>query len=506
MNAMRDLLKRLPRSGGFAAWWLAAVIAGAAPALPAAAPPVAADPRVDVSLFAGAPDIVTPIGAACDARGRLFVIESHTHLRAKDYSGPRTDRVKVFTDADADGRPERVAVFAEDFQDAMGLAFLPDGALLVLCAGELWRVADADGDGRAESRAKLVTLESLETYAHNRLLSVAVGPDGRIYLGRGNTGSQAWTLRGGDGSSTGGYGDGSGIASCNARGGDVRAVATGFWNPFGLEFDAEGRLLAVDNDPDARGPNRVVHVVPGGDYGYKSLYGGGGNHPFQAWNGELPGTLPYVSGTGEAPCAVFDPRRAGWPAGIADGLLVTVWGTHRIERHATAPRGISLRADVSDWLRGAEDFRPVAFATDGRGTVYVTDWVKVDYPVHGRGRIWRLRLKDAAILTPPQTPSRLWTPPAPATEAVRDGRWKLVRFYNDLRSYDAKTKRGPGSGQRTGAWELYDLDTDPNETRDLAKAHPERVANLASQHAAWAKRIGVIPREHIAAKLSADKK
>jgi arylsulfatase len=86
-------------------------------------------------------------------------------------------------------------------------------------------------------------------------------------------------------------------------------------------------------------------------------------------------------------------------------------------------------------------------------------------------------------------------------EAVRDGRWKLVRFYNDLRSYDAKTKRGPGGGQRTGAWELYDLDTDPNETRDLAAQHPERVADLASQHAAWAKRIGVIPREHIAAKL-----
>jgi arylsulfatase len=89
-------------------------------------------------------------------------------------------------------------------------------------------------------------------------------------------------------------------------------------------------------------------------------------------------------------------------------------------------------------------------------------------------------------------------------EAVRDGRWKLVRFYNDLRSYDAKTKRGPGSGQRTGAWELYDLDTDPNETRDLAAQHPERVADLAKQHAAWAKRIGVIPREDIAAKLSAD--
>jgi hypothetical protein len=77
----------------------------------------------------------------------------------------------------------------------------------------------------------------------------------------------------------------------------------------------------VDNDPDARRPNRLVHVVPGGDYGYKSIYVGGGNHSYQSWDGELPGTLPIASGTGEAPSGLIDCRRARLPADYADDLL-----------------------------------------------------------------------------------------------------------------------------------------------------------------------------------------
>ncbi len=90
-------------------------------------------------------------------------------------------------------------------------------------------------------------------------------------------------------------------------------------------------------------------------------------------------------------------------------------------------------------------------------------------------------------------------------EAVRDGRWKLVRSYNDIRDYNAKTKRGPGSGVRSGKWELYDLDTDPNETHDLAVLEPQKVAEISARHQAWSVRVGVIPREEIAAKLGTQK-
>lgn len=52
--------------------------------------------------------------------------------------------------------------------------------------------------------------------------------------------------------------------------------------------------------------------------------------------------------------------------------------------------------------------------------------------------------------------------------AVRDGRWKAVR--RDV------LKRVPG------AWELYDLDQDRNETTDLASANPDVVKRLESAY------------------------
>ena len=47
--------------------------------------------------MAEAPDIVTPTGLGVDSKGRVLVIESHTHFRPKDYEGPERDRVLMFT-------------------------------------------------------------------------------------------------------------------------------------------------------------------------------------------------------------------------------------------------------------------------------------------------------------------------------------------------------------------------------------------------------------------------
>src|SRR5262249_33173405 len=51
------------------------------PAAPAAPDvPRAADPRLVVERFAGAPDVVHPVALDVDAKGRVLVIESHTHF------------------------------------------------------------------------------------------------------------------------------------------------------------------------------------------------------------------------------------------------------------------------------------------------------------------------------------------------------------------------------------------------------------------------------------------
>ena len=104
--------------------------------------PKLADDRLAITLFAESPDIVTPIGMTIDARDRVFVIESHTHQPPADYDGPPGDRIKVFVDEENDGHADQVTVFVEGIQQAMNLAFSPDGDLYVVCAREVLRLSD----------------------------------------------------------------------------------------------------------------------------------------------------------------------------------------------------------------------------------------------------------------------------------------------------------------------------------------------------------------------------
>jgi arylsulfatase A-like enzyme len=62
--------------------------------------------------------------------------------------------------------------------------------------------------------------------------------------------------------------------------------------------------------------------------------------------------------------------------------------------------------------------------------------------------------------------------------AVRQGKWKLV----------AQFKR---------EWELYDLEADRTELKNLAADHPEVVRHLLSKYESWVARSGVLPWEQI---------
>jgi putative heme-binding domain-containing protein len=217
---------------------------------------------------------------------------------------------------------------------------------------------------------------------------------GNLYFGLGENLGASYKLIGSDGSTQSGGGEGGSIYRCRPDGTKLERVATGFWNTFALAFDAFGQLFAVDNDPDSRGPCRLLHIVQGGDYGYRFRNGRKGLHPFTAWNGELPGTLPMVAGTAEAPSGILAYESIGLPSDYRGKLLVTSWGDHVIEQFTLSPRGASFSAKSSALVRGGEDFRPVAIATAPDGSIYFSDWVDKSYPVHGKGRIWRLRAKE----------------------------------------------------------------------------------------------------------------
>lgn len=352
-------------------------------------PPQALDDRLTVELLAAEPDLVTPVAVDVDALGRVWVIESNTHFPPKNYKGHPSDRILVFHQG-------KRQVFADGFRHGMSIDVRPDGAVWFATRAEILVLRDTNGDLVMDEKKTLVRLETKGDYPHNGLCGFAFDAAGNVHFGMGENLGAAYTLVGADGSSIAGGGEGGNVFRARPDGGKVERLATGIWNPFHMCFDGRGNLFVVDNDPDSRPPCRLLHVVPGGDYGFKFRNGRKGLHPFTAWNGELPGTLPMVSGTGEAPSAVVWYDAPQLPAEYRGALLATSWGDHVLQRFTLTPKGASFGSTPVNFVKGGEDFRPVGMAVGPDGALYVSDWVDRSYNVHGKGRLWRIAAKKPA--------------------------------------------------------------------------------------------------------------
>jgi arylsulfatase len=135
---------------------------------------------------------------------------------------------------------------------------------------------------------------------------------------------------------------------------------------------------------------------------------------------------------------------------------------------------------IAHWPRGIEGtngwFRTPAHLIDLMATCL--DLAGAEYPTHFRGH--EIIPLEGISLRPAFEGGELvrgkpifWE--HEGNRAVRDGKWKLV----------AKGVNGK--------WELYDMETDRTEMRDLAAQQPELVIRMAKQYGQWAEERGVVP-------------
>ncbi|MEO2028039.1 MAG: PVC-type heme-binding CxxCH protein [Fuerstiella sp.] len=391
-------------------------------------------PGVQLSLVAEHPGLATPTGIDVDDQGRIWVVATHTHFRPDDYVGPEHDEILVFTDKDGDGRTEHRQVFYNATDATMDLELGADGWVYLAERDRIIRIKDSDGDGKADVAEDVVSLKTEADYPHNGLEGLAWHPSGELVFGLGENFAKPWTLTGRDDTAISGTGEG-GIFRCSADGRNLRRIARGFWNPFGICVRADGEIFAAENDPGERPPCRLLHVVQDGDYGYQRSYGPEAHHPFVGWNGELRGTLTMIHPSGEAPCGVLP---------LGRGLLVSSWSDHRIDFFLLRRKGASFAADRMALVQGGRYFRPgcIASADDAEGgsgrkrAWYFTDWVDGRYQAHGFGRLWKLEIDlDKADWVGTLEPEPL-TEKARLAEDLRSGkethdRMTLLQLAND---------------------------------------------------------------------------
>ncbi len=373
-----------------------------------AQPPEDLDPRIELAqsgvrltLVAEHPSIVTPTGIDVDDQGRIWAVASHTHFRPDDYEGPAHDQVLVFAQP-LDAKPR---VFFDQTDATMDLELGSDGWVYLAERDRILRVRDRDGDGVGDQVEDLAVLHTEADYPHNGLSGLAWHPSGDLIFALGENFQSEWKLTGVDGRTDEGTGEG-GIFRCRPDGTELRRIARGFWNPFGVCVRADGTMFAAENDPGARPPCRLLQVLEGGDYGYQRLYGNAPYHPFVCWDGELRGTLPMLHPVGEAPCGI---------APLGNGLMVPSWTEHRIDFYPLTAKGAGFETHRVTLVSGGQHFRPTCITQASPTVYYLTDWVFGSYELHRRGRIWKLEIDPAAPwlgeleLVPPTAEAQLAT-------------------------------------------------------------------------------------------------
>src|SRR4051812_41981441 len=110
-------------------------------------------PGFRIEQVAAEPLVNSPVAAAWDERGRMYVVEMRGYSERRNEA---LSRIRLLVDGDGDGRYDRATVFADKLLWPTAVACW-DGGVFVGDAPDVWYLKDTDGDGVADVKRKVFT-------------------------------------------------------------------------------------------------------------------------------------------------------------------------------------------------------------------------------------------------------------------------------------------------------------------------------------------------------------
>ena len=414
-------------------------------------------PGLVATLWAAEPMLANPVAFNFDEKGRIFVAETYRYrssvLDIRDYMwtleaelanrtledqsaaiarhfGPEgvkelsieTERVRLLEDTDRTGVATKSTLYAEGFNSPLdGIAsgvLARRGSVYFTSIPSVWKFT---GEQKAETRQEISRGYGVRfNFTGHDLHGLIFGPDGKLYFSNGDRGAHA---KGPDGSLAETPDEGA-VYRCNPDGTQLEVFARGLRNPQSLAFTENGDLLTGDNDCDKGDEERLVHVVQGGDSGWRVGY----QHPLidkdspwladKLWQPRTKDTAAYIL----SPICNIEDGPSGltyYPGtGLNDSYRGSLFITHfkgsvaksGIYTYNVKPKGAGYAiADSKPFLTSALP-TDVKFGPDGR--LYTSDWAD-GWPKSKRGRIYAIsdpqHAKDALVLATQKLIAQDWT-------------------------------------------------------------------------------------------------
>jgi putative heme-binding domain, Pirellula/Verrucomicrobium type len=402
-------------------------------------------PGLRATLWAAEPMLANPVAFNLDERGRVFVAETYRYrtsvLDIRDYLwmleddlaartvedrtalirknfgeagekelGIESELLRLVEDRDGDGVADFSTIYAGGFNSPLdGIA-----SGVMIRRGEVWftnipSVWKFTGAEKAETREEVSRGYGVRfNYTGHDLHGLTWGPDGKIYFSVGDRGAHVPTKEGGviEAADTGS------VFRMNPDGTQLEVFATGLRNPQSLLFTENGDLFTGDNDSDQGDEERLVHLVEGGDSGWRigwqfaPLGDAGPWNSEKMWhprNDEQPGyMLPPICNIEDGPSGVAYYPGTGLNPSFQGAILITHFkgsiSRSGIYDYRLKPKGASYEvAEAKPFLTSALP-TDVRFGPDGK--VYYSDWAE-GWPKSKRGRIYTIfdpeRLNDPLV-------------------------------------------------------------------------------------------------------------